>query len=72
MSDFLEDRALRLAYEDSEADSGNHEPLDAFLDESFTEREVLKISEAAGVLADRAWKSLQRKRAVPPVGGGAK
>lgn len=72
MSDFLEDKALRLAYEDSEADSGNHEPLDAFLDEKFTEREVGKLAEAADVLADRAWKSLQRKRAVPPDGGGAK
>lgn len=59
-----ETEALLLAIEDSEADSGNHEPLDEYLMENLMESEVWKLAEAADVLSDRAWTALQRKRSV--------
>lgn len=54
MTVFIEDIALRLAFEEVAADSENHDPLDKHLWENFTDGELRRLSRAADCLADRA------------------
>lgn len=60
MTAFADEIALRLAYEDVEADSGNHQPLDEYLAEHFLPGELRRLSEAADVLSERAWAVMRR------------
>lgn len=61
-SPFIETEALLLALEDAEADSGNHEPLDEYLESEFLPGELAKLEQAADLLSYRAGKVKTRKR----------
>jgi hypothetical protein len=52
---FTEHTALNLAAEDIESDSGNHEPLDAYLRENFLPSELRQLSNACALLGARAY-----------------
>lgn len=62
MIDFIEHEALNLAFEDMEADSGNHEPLDDYLREEFLEGELYRLMDAADVLSNRCSAVLREKK----------
>lgn len=54
------DELMLLAIEDIEADSGNHEPLDQFLCDTFRQDELVRIYEVSTLIANRTDNILSR------------
>lgn len=59
---YTETEALLLALDDSAADSGNTDALDAYLRTEFLPNELLKLARGADLLSDRAGEILREKR----------